>query len=152
MSAGTLTHYTTKSSPAIVLNIDSLVQDCSNSIANALELLQSCTKPSICRILVFHRCPVQMGRNMLIGFKEWLCMSQHFVSILSIDLTVTIWQWQLNVTLYKDFMYSVPIMQIVWQCVSIGVTSPLHWAINIVTAKKYTTSPCTYIIIYNLYN
>ena len=26
--------------------IDDLVQDCSNSIANALELLQSCTKPS----------------------------------------------------------------------------------------------------------
>ena len=29
-----------------VTNIDGLVQDCSNSIANALELLQSCTKPS----------------------------------------------------------------------------------------------------------
>ena len=28
-------------------HIDRLVQDCSNSIANALELLQSCTKPSI---------------------------------------------------------------------------------------------------------
>ena len=28
--------------------IDDLVQDCSNSIANTLELLQSCTKPSIC--------------------------------------------------------------------------------------------------------
>ena len=28
--------------------LDGLVQDCSNSIANALELLQSCTKPSIC--------------------------------------------------------------------------------------------------------
>ena len=27
--------------------IDGLVQDCSNYIANALELLQSCTKPSI---------------------------------------------------------------------------------------------------------
>ena len=27
--------------------IDRLVQDCSNSIANALELLQSCTKPTI---------------------------------------------------------------------------------------------------------
>ena len=26
--------------------IDGLVQDCSNSIANALELLQSCPKPS----------------------------------------------------------------------------------------------------------
>ena len=28
-------------------DIDDLVPDCSNSIANALELLQSCTKPSI---------------------------------------------------------------------------------------------------------
>ena len=28
-------------------NIDGLVQDCSNSIANALELLQSCSKPLI---------------------------------------------------------------------------------------------------------
>ena len=27
--------------------LDGLVQDCSNSIANALELLQSCTKPLI---------------------------------------------------------------------------------------------------------
>ena len=27
--------------------IDGFVQDCSNSIANALELQQSCTKPSI---------------------------------------------------------------------------------------------------------
>ena len=27
--------------------IDGLVQDCSNSIAKALELLQSCTKPSM---------------------------------------------------------------------------------------------------------
>ena len=29
-------------------NIGGLVQDCSNSIAKALELLQSCTNPSIC--------------------------------------------------------------------------------------------------------
>ena len=28
-------------------NIDGLVQDCRISIANALEILQSCTKPSI---------------------------------------------------------------------------------------------------------
>ena len=31
-------------------HINGLVQDCSNSIANALELLQSCTKPSIYRL------------------------------------------------------------------------------------------------------
>ena len=30
--------------------INGLVQDCSNSIANALELLQSCTKPWKCRM------------------------------------------------------------------------------------------------------
>ena len=30
----------------LIDDIDGLVQDCSNSIANVLELLQSCTKPS----------------------------------------------------------------------------------------------------------
>ena len=30
-----------------LMNSDGLVQDCSNSIANALELLQSCAKPLI---------------------------------------------------------------------------------------------------------
>ena len=34
-------------------HIDGLAQDCSNSIANALELLQYCAKPSICNI--YHR-------------------------------------------------------------------------------------------------
>ena len=32
----------------IIVNIEDLVKDCSNSSALALELLQSCTKPSIC--------------------------------------------------------------------------------------------------------
>ena len=31
--------------------IDGLAQDCSNSIANALELLQSWTKPSTCSLI-----------------------------------------------------------------------------------------------------
>ena len=30
--------------------IEGLVQDCSNSIANALELQHYCTKPSICAL------------------------------------------------------------------------------------------------------
>ena len=34
---------------AVYMYIDRLVQDCSNSIANSLELLQSCIKPSICK-------------------------------------------------------------------------------------------------------
>ena len=37
-------------------HIDALVQDCSISIANALEILQSCTKPSI------SHCPVVRGK------------------------------------------------------------------------------------------
>ena len=32
----------------LLVYFDGLVQDCSNSTANALELLQSGTKPSIC--------------------------------------------------------------------------------------------------------
>ena len=36
-------------------HFDGLVQDCSNSFANALELLQSCTKPSICSAQVVNK-------------------------------------------------------------------------------------------------
>ena len=38
-----------------VSEIDGLVQDCSNSIALAMELLQSYTKPSI-NVLIFFPC------------------------------------------------------------------------------------------------
>ena len=41
------------SRPAKGCNIDGLVQDCSNSIANALELVQSCTEPSTCSCFHF---------------------------------------------------------------------------------------------------
>ena len=34
------------------LHIDGLVRDCSNSVANALGLPQSCTKPSICSSII----------------------------------------------------------------------------------------------------
>ena len=34
--------------------IDGLAQDCSNSIANAMELLQSCIKPLICLLHSAH--------------------------------------------------------------------------------------------------
>ena len=40
-------YYLNKWLPNLQTHIDGLVQDCSNSIANALELLQSCTKPLI---------------------------------------------------------------------------------------------------------
>ena len=45
-----LTHHILNSVGNIKVCIDGLVQDCSNSSANALELLQSCTKPSFVNI------------------------------------------------------------------------------------------------------
>ena len=51
-------------------HINVLVQDCSNSIANALELLQSCTKPSIWSVFAenwWEKWPCYNGR---IGDKQ----------------------------------------------------------------------------------
>ena len=39
------------------------MQDCSNSIANALELLQSCTKPSIYESFGIEELKVTSGPN-----------------------------------------------------------------------------------------
>ena len=36
-----------------IFHIDGFVQDCSNSGALAMELLQSCTKPSIYKTIIF---------------------------------------------------------------------------------------------------
>ena len=44
-------------------DIDGLVHDCSNSIANALDLLQSCTKPSLylVRVACAHICQAYLS-------------------------------------------------------------------------------------------
>ena len=51
-------------------HIDDLVQGCSNSIANALELLQSCTNPSIysLHLSVFYWCLVLISGYFSISF------------------------------------------------------------------------------------
>ena len=50
---GLRAHESYWNSPEVAwLYLDDLVQDCSNSIADALELLQHCTKPSIYKYLV----------------------------------------------------------------------------------------------------
>ena len=45
--------------------LDGLGQDCSLSIANALEILQSCTKPSICVVAVYGFMGYVGGRPLL---------------------------------------------------------------------------------------
>ena len=42
-------------SKSLLLNIDGSAQDGSNSIANAMELLQTCIKPSICNVSFYSR-------------------------------------------------------------------------------------------------
>ena len=54
-------------------HFDGLVQDCSNSIANALELLQSCTEPS-----VYSQMPTQLGNHsspiLPSSVRFWCCV------------------------------------------------------------------------------
>ena len=52
-----------------VRHVAGLVQDCSNSIANALELLQSCTKPSISAFYVLN-CT---QKGAIIWHRSWRC-------------------------------------------------------------------------------
>ena len=50
--------------------MDGLVQGCSNSIVNALELLQSCTKPSISWLWTSTAFQITYGR-------QWMCVVSH---------------------------------------------------------------------------
>ena len=56
-------------------HFDGLVQDCSNSIANALELLQSCAKPSI--LYLSH---ISHIKYSYLYFKETMIKACHLVS------------------------------------------------------------------------
>ena len=51
----------------IYLHIDGLVQECSNSIANAMELLQSCIKP----LIYCDGYPVQVHTYMVLSSLIW---------------------------------------------------------------------------------
>ena len=54
----------------VVDSINGLVQNCSISIANALEILQSCTKPSLCLLHNWMR--------VWTKYRTWVCFRRHF--------------------------------------------------------------------------
>ena len=60
--------HVTKLIEAEWVHIDGLVQDCSNSIANALELLHSCTKPWICH---HESCSTSVQRQAIIWIEVY---------------------------------------------------------------------------------
>ena len=70
--------------------VDGLVQDCSNSIANALELLQSCTKPS----MWFLMCVCWSVRDL-----TWLCICSVWWMLWSVNCRQRqspAWLWHPN--------------------------------------------------------
>ena len=78
--------------------IDGLVQDCSNSIANALELLQSCTKQSICNAAISkveHRLYFELTKNTISYPHGWImgCLLWKFWSRLTIKTGRYALQW-----------------------------------------------------------
>ena len=88
--------------------IDSLVQDCSNSSALAMELLQSCTKPSICgwlcksilcrtknlfsekKVWNFHDKPYNIAINKL-SMPRFCILWDAAISVLIVDLVIDPW-------------------------------------------------------------
>ena len=66
---------------AVELHIDGLVQDCSNAIANTLELLQSYTKPSI-----YHDWQFTCKRNLLVA-----CLLYNYHISQEIGICHTLW-------------------------------------------------------------
>ena len=60
-------------------NIDGLVQDCSNSSALAMELLQSCTKPSICRLCTVLYIAFMATFSILICIFSWIKVFESWI-------------------------------------------------------------------------
>ena len=58
----------------IQFHIDGLVQYCSNSIASALELLQSCTKLSICILIMYFMvyCKLVLATSKICNQWVWM--------------------------------------------------------------------------------
>ena len=89
--------------------IDGLEQDCSNSIANALELLQSCTKPSIWTIPTGH-----VTEWPLLGLLPWYPIAH--VKSLQLIWRLGTGRWNLLVSdLQMNFSNLTKWMLSVWQ-------------------------------------
>ena len=89
-----------------IKQLDSLVQDCSNSIANALELLQSCTKPS--SIYSPTVCPALPRLHQ--GWTQTEVDSVNVYIILLYGQTFQSWQVSVSVGVAKEVHSDL------WQC------------------------------------
>ena len=95
-------------SPSGWFHIDGWVQDCSDPIANAMDLLQSCTKPSI------YRCLLINIENILVGIRrsyDSLFSRVGFPILLRWNLYIKVGPW-------------------------LPITNTIHWSNNMMTSSN----------------
>ena len=92
-------------------SIDGLAQDCSNSIANALELLQSCTKP----LIYCHYQRRWRGHEMSVCMSicSLICQSVICMSKTLVFTQTTEWiHFRLNWCIHSEWLLEVTIVSI----------------------------------------
>ena len=84
--------------------LDSLVQNCSISITNALEILQSCTKPSNC--LMHDAVAVQ---HLVVGDDQYSCTMSHWLlESPGVGVTMPVLSIRSGSLFYKILQYWLP--------------------------------------------
>ena len=123
--------------------INGLVQDCRNSIVNALELLQSCTKPSICTCWIISLSIQYIPRNMHTVF-ALLCFAV-VIHWLIFPYPSGLLHWHCgNLMIAPE-----PAKQPWW----IWINTSCEFIMNdcITTTKQSTTKPCAYFLGYTVH-
>ena len=107
-------------------NIDGLVPDCSNSIDNALELLRSCTKPSIHMILYTQGQNIhnKLTRNGMHCLPHIICLFLFFIYLLRL-----IWCSLYNLTWFITIVNNTcSLYNLTWFITIVNNTSNELWA------------------------
>ena len=94
-------------------NVKDLVQDCSNSIANALELLQSCSKPWGCLLLFYSYknllwfCEMRTGRQTSKNLAEIQELLSNFTHLIHCHC-LKLYKWSLCCSLCQMISQCLP--------------------------------------------
>ena len=102
--------------------LEGWAQDCSNFIANALEILQSCTKPSIWSVVGQYLCHhmMSLGHNELIIID---CYTQHSMSAQTWArhwLTNTLWHCHMTFSQWQHSFQMKVVLPLAEGCVTVS--------------------------------
>ena len=160
------------------IHMNGLVQECSNTIVNALELLQSCTKPSISSPWYWVLCirprfgvkrlHVLPGSLWIIAMSRWYRWSDRFNFMLQyIPRNMhTVFALLCFVVVIHWLIFPYPSGLLHWHCVNLTIApvpakqpwwiwihTSCEFIMNdcITTTKQNTTKPCAYFLGYTVY-